>query len=150
MMISIFLNYIKKNNIYSENKENTNQEESSNNANNIPVIYKINEEYIKRCEFFSRIKRDKLKELRRKYLYVKKNKETSEEKINNNSDANTNSNSNNNISNSLSSNSNHQIIKHCNTTKYIKKIDNDKKSKLYFYLSKKKKDIPLLLIDPNN
>ena len=150
MMISIFLNYIKKNNIYSENKENTNQEECSNNTNNIPVIYKINEEYIKRCEFFSRIKRDKLKELRRKYLYVKKNKETSEEKINNNSDANTNSNSNNNISNSLSSNSNHQIIKHCNTTKYIKKIDNDKKSKLYFYLSKKKKDIPLLLIDPNN
>ena len=150
MMISIFLNYFKKNNIYNKSKIKTNQEESTDNVNNKHNIYKINDEYVKKCEFFSKVKRDKLKELRGKYLYVKKDIESSEEKINNNLDINTNSNSNNTISNSTSSNSNNQIIKHCSTTKYINSNNHEKKSKLILHVSKKKKDYPLLLIDPVN
>ena len=146
MMISIFLNYFKKNNIYCKYKLKTKSKEFSRRRKSKSTIYKIDDEYIKKCEFFNRTKRDKLKELKGKYLFATNDAEKSEEKNNNNSIANTNSTSHNNMSNSNSSNSNNYIIRHYDTTNPIKNI----KSKKYFHLSKKKKDTPLLLIDSNN
>jgi len=145
MMISIFLNYFKKNNIYQKYKLRTKSKDFSRRKSK-STIYKIDDEYIKKCEFFNRTKRDKLKELRGKNLFVKKDTDKSEEKNNNNSIANTNSTSHNNMSNSNSSNSNNYIKRHYETTNHTNNI----KSKKYFHLSKKKKDTPLLLIDSNN
>ena len=146
MMISIFLNYFKKNNIYFKPNLKKESKELSSNRKSKSIIYKIDDEYIKKCEFFSRTKRDKLKELRRKYLHVKKDKEKPEEKNNNNSNTNTNYTSNNNMSNSNSSISNNHISKFYETNKQT----NKKKSKTYFHLSKKKKDIPMLLMEHSN
>ena len=145
MMISIFLNYFKKNNIYQKYKLRTKSKDFSRRKSK-STIYKIDDEYIKKCEFFNRTKRDKLRELRGKNLFVKKDTDKSEEKNNNNSIANTNSTSHNNMSNSNSSNSNNYIKRHYETTNHTNNI----KSKKYFHLSKKKKDTPLLLIDSNN
>jgi hypothetical protein len=113
------------------------------------TIYKINDEYIKKCEFFSQNKKIKLKELRGKYLYNKKDDyiEKSEEKNNNyNSNTNTNSTSNNNLSNSNSSNSNNNLIKNFE----IKTTNNQKESKLFLSKQKIKKETPFLLIEPCN
>ena len=144
MMISIFLNYLKKNNILCKYKNKSKHKECMKNKSR-STIYKINDEYIKKCEFFSQNKKIKLKELRGKYLYDKKDDyiEKSEEKNNNyNSNINTNSTSNNNLSNSNSSNSNNNLIKNFE----IKTTNNQKK------LSKQKikKETPFLLIEPCN
>ena len=144
MMISIFLNYLKKNNILCKYKNKSKHKECMKNKSR-STIYKINDEYIKKCEFFSQNKKIKLKELRGKYLYDKKDDyiEKSEEKNNNyNSNTNTNSTSNNNLSNSNSSNSNNNLIKNFE----IKTTNNQKK------LSKQKikKETPFLLIEPCN
>jgi serine/threonine protein kinase len=110
MMISIFLNYFKKNFCTSKKSK---LDWGLKNKKCKSTIYRIDEEYIKRCEFFNKTKRDKLKKLRGEYLHVKKDIDKSEEKNNNNSDNNTNSTSNNNISNSGSSNSNnYYLMKH--------------------------------------
>ena len=144
MMISIFLNYLKKNNILCKYKNKSKHKECMKNKSR-STIYKINDEYIKKCEFFSQNKKIKLKELRGKYLYDKKDDyiEKSEEKNNNyNSNTNTNYTSNNNLSNSNSSNSNNNLIKNFE----IKTTNNQKK------LSKQKikKETPFLLIEPCN
>ena len=144
MMISIFLNYLKKNNILCKYKNKSKHKECMKNKSR-STIYKINDEYIKKCEFFSQNKKIKLKELRGKYLYDKKDDyiEKSEEKNNNyTSNTNTNSTSNNNLSNSNSSNSNNNLIKNFE----IKTTNNQKK------LSKQKikKETPFLLIEPCN
>ena len=146
MMISIFLNYFQKNNTTLKQELKTKTKELSEIRKCKSIIYKIDDEYIKKCEFFSRTKRAKLKELRGKCLCIKKDKEKSEEKNNNNSNANTNSTSKNNMSNSNSSNSNHQLMKNSDNSKPL----NNKKSKVYFHLSKKKKDKPLLLMEQNS
>ena len=132
MMISIFLNYFKKNFCTSKKSK---LDWGLKNKKCKSTIYRIDEEYIKRCEFFNKTKRDKLKKLRGEYLHVKKDIDKSEEKNNNNSDNNTNSTSNNNISNSGSSNSNnYYLMKH-------------KKSNFFYHTSKK---IPMILVEPNS
>ena len=132
MMISIFLNYFKKNFCTSKKSK---LDWGLKNKKCKSTIYRIDEEYIKRCEFFNKTKRDKLKKLRGEYLHVKKDIDKSEEKNNNNSDNNTNSTSNNNISNSGSSNSNNNyLMKH-------------KKSNFFYHTSKK---IPMILVEPNS
>ena len=148
MMISIFLNYLKKNNILCKYKNKSKHKECMKNKSR-STIYKINDEYIKKCEFFSQNKKIKLKELRGKYLYDKKDDyiEKSEEKNNNyNSNTNTNSTSNNNLSNSNSSNSNNNLIKNFE----IKTTNNQKESKLFLSKQKIKKETPFLLIEPCN
>ena len=148
MMISIFLNYLKKNNILCKYKNKSKHKECMKNKSR-STIYKINDEYIKKCEFFSQNKKIKLKELRGKYLYDKKDDyiEKSEEKNNNyNSNINTNSTSNNNLSNSNSSNSNNNLIKNFE----IKTTNNQKESKLFLNKQKIKKETPFLLIEPCN
>jgi serine/threonine protein kinase len=148
MMISIFLNYLKKNNILCKYKNKSKHKECMKNKSR-STIYKINDEYIKKCEFFSQNKKIKLKELRGKYLYDKKDDyiEKSEEKNNNyNSNINTNSTSNNNLSNSNSSNSNNNLIKNFE----IKTTNNQKESKLFLSKQKIKKETPFLLIEPCN
>ena len=140
MMISIFLNYLKKNNILCKYKNKSKYKECMKNKSR-STIYKINDEYIKKCEFFSQNKKIKLKELRGKYLYDKKDDyiEKSEEKNNN-------STSNNNLSNSNSSNSNNNLIKNFE----IKTTNNQKESKLFLSKQKIKKETPFLLIEPCN
>ena len=148
MMISIFLNYLKKNNILCKYKNKSKHKECMKNKSR-STIYKINDEYIKKCEFFSQNKKIKLKELRGKYLYDKKDDyiEKSEEKNNNyNSNTNTNYTSNNNLSNSNSSNSNNNLIKNFE----IKTTNNQKESKLFLSKQKIKKETPFLLIEPCN
>jgi len=146
MLISIFLNYFKKN--YCGNKKYK-IDEGLQNKKCKSTIYIINDEYIKKCEFFSKKKKDILKKLRGEYLHVKKDLDKSKEK-NNNSDNNsnnyTNSTSNNNMSNSGSSNSylnnnnNTHIIKHNNSLF-------NKKTK---FISQTSKKIPLIIIEPNS
>ena len=142
MMISIFLNYFKINNLLWKDKNETKRKECKKSKS---IIYKIDDEYIKKCQLFSKEKKDKLKELRIEYMDTKNEKEKSKEK-NNNSNANTNSSSNNNISNSNSSKSNNKyFMKHCNTTNSL----NIKQSKIYLKNPKIKKDTPLVLIKTN-
>ena len=145
MMISIFLNYFKKN--YCGNKNNKSKiEEELKNKKCKSTIYIINDEYIKKCEFFSKKKKDIMKKLRGEYLHVKKDLDKSQEKNNNNSNNNTNSTSNNNMSNSglsnsnLNNNNNNHIIKHNNSLF-------NKKEK---FISQTSKKMPLLLIEENN
>ena len=132
MMISIFLNYFKKNYVSTEkiiikSKELKNKSKST--------IYKISDEYIKRCEFFDRVKRDKLKELRIKHLEVKKDPEILEEKKND-IILNKNINNSNIISNYDSSKTNNYFMKNYeqntlidnNKTKYFLRFPKNKKA----------------------
>ena len=140
MMISIFLNYFKKN--YCTYKKSK-IDGGLKNKKCKSTIYRIDDEYIKKCEFFSKKKKDILKKLKGEYLYVKKDIDKSEEKNNNNSNNNTNSTSNHNMSNSGLSNSNinnHHIMKYNNSLF-------SKNSKLLYHTSKK---ISLLLVEPNS
>ena len=138
MMISIFLNYFKKNYVFSKDKNIIQSRELKNKSKS--TIYKINDEYIKKCEFFNRVKRDKLKELRIKHLEVKKDIEILEE-IRNNNILN-----NNNISNNDSSKSNNNLIKIYETNNSI----SNKKLKYCLSIPKNKKDIHLKHFEPNN
>ena len=138
MMISIFLNYFKKNYVFSKDKNIIQSRELKNKSKS--TIYKINDEYIKKCEFFNRVKRDKLKELRIKHLEVKKDIEILEE-IRNNNILN-----NNDISNNDSSKSNNNLLKIYETNNSI----NNKKLKYCLSIPKNKKDIHLKHSEPNN
>ena len=145
MMISIFLNYLKKSNDFCMNKMKKKQKECIKSKS---TLYKINDEYIKKCEYFSRTKRDKLKEIKMKYLDIKKDSEKSEEKENNNSNANTNSTSNNNlsISNSSKSNNNYSI----QNSDVINFLNTNKRKKLSINIPRIKKDNPLMSLELNN
>ena len=145
MMISIFLNYLKKSNDFCMNKMKKKQKECIKSKS---TLYKINDEYIKKCEYFSRTKRDKLKEIKMKYLDIKKDSEKSEEKENNNSNANTNSTSNNNlsISNSSKSNNNYSI----QNSDVINFLNINKRKKLSINIPRIKKDNPLMSLELNN
>ena len=145
MMISIFLNYLKKSNDFCMNKMKKKQKECIKSKS---TLYKINDEYIKKCEYFSRTKRDKLKEIKMKYLDIKKDSEKSEEKENNNSNANTNSTSNNNlsISNSSKSNNNYSL----KNSDVINFLNTNKRKKLSINIPRIKKDNPLMSLELNN
>ena len=150
MMISIFLNYCKKNNIYY--KEINNREYLGHNIiidsfdiNKYKLkkkkkgIYKINDDYIKKCEYISKVEKEKLKELRGKYLDVSSTEEESDEKNNNNSNiVNSNSNFNTN-SNSNFSNSNISMVKQYNVTK------KNKKYKIFSGITNRSREKPIIL-----
>ena len=155
MMISIFLNYLKINNIY--NNENKKRKSYKNNKiveiiDHIGFklkkkkigIFKINDEYIKKCEYISKVEKEKLKELREKYLDVSSTEEESDEKNNNNSNIiNSNSNSNTN-SHSNYSNSNILIIKNRSFNKY------NNKKKIFNGLSNTSREKPIILLESKN
>ena len=140
MMISVFLNYFKKNYVSTEkivvkSKELKNKSKST--------IYKISDEYIKKCEFFNRVKRDKLKELRIKHLEVKKDAEILEEEKNN---IILNKYNNNHILNYNVSKSNNNLMKI-----YEEKTPTDNnKTKYCLRLPKSKKDFILKHSETNN
>ena len=130
MMISIFLNYFKINSIYSNiNKKRNIYENNKLEAiiENIGLkkkkkknpIYKISDDYIKKCEYISKIEKDRIKQLKEKYLDVSSTEDESDDKNNNNSNSNSNCiNSNINLkSNWNISNLNISIVKHCYTNK---------------------------------
>ena len=122
IMSCIFLNYLKKNNDYLNSKGNdcNNKKEDiiSNilNRNNKKKIgiYKISNEYIKKCEYISRIEKERLKELKEKCLNTASSfeddlneKNYSNDEMSNNTKSNTVSRANsNNSNNSNKSNSN--------------------------------------------
>ena len=149
MMISIFLNYFKKNNIYKNKKKK--KIDTKNKLDEILDsikkkksfgIYRISDDYIKKCEYISKIEKDRLKQLKEKCLDVSSTEEESDEKFNNNSNSNLNSNTN---SNSNFSNSNIPIIKHCSTNKETSEF------KIFGGLnSNNSKEKPILLIDSKN
>ena len=155
MMISIFLNYLKINNIY--NNENKKRKSYKNNKiveiiDHIGFklkkkkigIFKINDEYIKKCEYISTDEKEKLQELREKYLDVSSTEEESDEKNNNNSNIiNSNSNSNTN-SHSNYSNSNILIIKNRSFNKY------NNKKKIFNGLSNTSREKPIILLESKN
>ena len=152
MMISIFLNYSKKNDIYY--KEIKNRKLNSNNKNTDPYennefklknnkkgIYIIKDDYIKKCEYISKVEKEKLKELREKYLDVSSTEEESDEKNNNNSNMiNSNSNFNTN-SNSNFSNSNNSMAKQNNA------IKENKKYKIFSGISNTNREKPIILLN---
>jgi len=151
MMISIFLNQLKKNNYYYMQRKKrfseSNRVEDIIDSINIKKnrkkfgIYKIKDEYIKKCEYISKVEKEKLKELREKCLDVSSTEEESDEK-NSNIISNTNSNTNSNFN---SSNSNICSIKHCNTNKESTKC----KNKIFSAISKSNRAKPIMLIAGN-
>ncbi len=146
MMISIFLNYFKKNNVFSSRKTNHNNSDLEQIINGIELkkkkkktgIYKISANYIKKCEIISKVEKERLKELKEKYLDVSSTEEESDDKNNNNSNLNINSNSN---INSNISNSNIFSIKHCSTNK-----DNNK-YRIFSEKSNNSKEKPIILLE---
>ena len=151
MMISIFLNQLKKNNYYYMQRKKrfseSNRVEDIIDSINIKKnrkkfgIYKIKDEYIKKCEYISKVEKEKLKELREKCLDVSSTEEESDEK-NSNIISNTNSNTNSNFN---SSNSNICSIKHCNTNKESTKC----KNKIFSAISKSNRAKPITLVAGN-
>jgi len=151
MMISIFLNQLKKNNYYYMQRKKrfseSNRVEDIIDSINIKKnrkkfgIYKIKDEYIKKCEYISKVEKEKLKELREKCLDVSSTEEESDEK-NSNIISNTNSNTNSNFN---SSNSNIYSIKHCNTNKESTKC----KNKIFSAISKSNRAKPITLVAGN-
>ena len=151
MMISIFLNYCKKNNIYYKDINNREYlghhiKIDSFDINKFKLkkkkkgIYKINDDYIKKCEYISKVEKEKLKELREKYFDVSSTEEESDEKNNNNSNiVNSNSNFNTN-SNSNFSNSNISMVKQYNVTK------ENKKYKIFSGISNTSREKPVILL----
>ena len=107
IMINIFLNYFKKhyflyqynNGISGKKRLKKNNYKKNINKSN---VYIIGYEYIKKCDFYSKSKKAKTKELIKKYLSVSKYVDKSEEKTNINLNSNINSTSNNNLPNSNS------------------------------------------------
>ena len=152
MMISIFLNYFKKNSILCKRKiyyKNSSVEQIIDKLEfkirkKKKGIYIISDDYIKKCEFISRVEKERLKELKEKCLDVSSTEEESDEKNNNNSNfINSNMNSNSNINSNIS-NSNIFSIKHCNTNK------DKNKYRIFSEISNTSKEKPILLIAPKN
>ena len=147
MMISIFLNHLKKNNYYYMQRKKRFSESSrvEDIIDNLNLkknkkkfgLYKIKDEYIKKCEYISKVEKEKLKELREKCLDVSSTEEESDEK-NSNTNSNTNSNFN-------SSNSNICPIKHCNTNKE----SNKSKNKIFSAISNSTRAKPMMLVAGN-
>ena len=147
MMISIFLNHLKKNNYYYMQRKKRLSETSrvEDIIDNLNIkknrkkigIYKIKDEYIKKCEYISKVEKEKLRELREKCLDVSSTEEESDEK-NSNTNSNTNSNFN-------SSNSNICSIKHCNTNKE----SNKSKNKIFSAISNSTRAKPMMLVAGN-
>ena len=147
MMISIFLNQLKKNNYYYMQRKKRFSESSrvEDIIDNLNLkknkkkfgLYKIKDEYIKKCEYISKVEKEKLKELREKCLDVSSTEEESDEK-NSNTNSNTNSNFN-------SSNSNICPIKHCNTNKE----SNKSKNKIFSAISNSTRAKPMMLVAGN-
>ena len=152
MMISIFLNQLKKNNYYymQRKKRLTENSRVEDIIDNINIkknrkkfgIYKIKEEYIKKCEYISKVEKEKLKELREKCLDVSSTEEESDEKNSNIIISNNNSNTNSNFN---SSNSNICSIKHCNTNKE----SNKSKNKIFSAISNSNRAKPIMLVAGN-
>jgi serine/threonine protein kinase len=152
MMISIFLNQLKKNNYYymQRKKRLTENSRVEDIIDNINIkknrkkfgIYKIKEEYIKKCEYISKVEKEKLKELREKCLDVSSTEEESDEKNSNIIISNNNSNTNSNFN---SSNSNICSIKHCNTNKE----SNKSKNKIFSAISNSNRTKPIMLVAGN-
>ena len=152
MMISIFLNHLKKNNYYymQRKKRLTENSRVEDIIDNINIkknrkkfgIYKIKEEYIKKCEYISKVEKEKLKELREKCLDVSSTEEESDEKNSNIIISNNNSNTNSNFN---SSNSNICSIKHCNTNKE----SNKSKNKIFSAISNSNRTKPIMLVAGN-
>ena len=152
MMISIFLNQLKKNNYYymQRKKRLTENRRVEDIIDNINIkknrkkfgIYKIKEEYIKKCEYISKVEKEKLKELREKCLDVSSTEEESDEKNSNIIISNNNSNTNSNFN---SSNSNICSIKHCNTNKE----SNKSKNKIFSAISNSNRTKPIMLVAGN-
>jgi serine/threonine protein kinase len=152
MMISIFLNQLKKNNYYymQRKKRLTENSRVEDIIDNINIkknrkkfgIYKIKDEYIKKCEYISKVEKEKLKELREKCLDVSSTEEESDEKNSNIIISNNNSNTNSNFN---SSNSNICSIKHCNTNKE----SNKSKNKIFSAISNSNRAKPIMLVAGN-
>ena len=152
MMISIFLNQLKKNIYYymQRKKRLTENSRVEDIIDNINIkknrkkfgIYKIKEEYIKKCEYISKVEKEKLKELREKCLDVSSTEEESDEKNSNIIISNNNSNTNSNFN---SSNSNICSIKHCNTNKE----SNKSKNKIFSAISNSNRTKPIMLVAGN-
>ena len=152
MMISIFLNQLKKNNYYylQRRKRLSESNRVEDIIDNINIkknrkkfgIYKIKDEYIKKCELISKVEKEKLKELREKCLDVSSTEEESDEKNSNIIISNTNSNTNSNFN---SSNSNICSIKHCNTNKE----SNKSKNKIFSAISNSNRAKPIMLVGGN-
>ena len=73
IMINIFLNYIKKNNKFSNNnnKENINNFDSFIKKKKIKnKIYKINNDYIKQCNIINKKQKERIQKMRERYLEV--------------------------------------------------------------------------------
>ena len=150
MMISIFLNYFNKNNIFNKKRKydkhdsKNSLDEIIDNMKNKKIlgIYRISDDYIKKCEYISKLEKDRLKQLKVTSLDVISTEEESDEKYNNN---NSNSNLNLNNSNSNISNSNISMIKHCNTNKETNKF------KIFNGITTmNNKEKPILLVEQKN
>ena len=156
MMMSIFLNYIKVNSIYSnmnkkrKNYENNKLEEIIDNIGlkrkkKKNGIYKINDNYIKKCEYISKMEKNKIKQLREKYLDVSSTEEDSDDKNNNNSNSinsNINSNINFNLNSNLNfSNLNISSVKHSYTNKEHHNY------RIFNGISNTSRDNPIILLD---
>ena len=73
IMINIFLNYIKKNNKFSNNNnnENINNFDSFIKKKKIKnKIYKINNDYIKQCNIINKKQKERIQKMRERYLEV--------------------------------------------------------------------------------
>jgi hypothetical protein len=72
-MINIFLNYIKKNNKFSNNNNNVNINNFDSFIKKKKIknkIYKINNDYIKQCNIINKKQKERIQKLRERYLEV--------------------------------------------------------------------------------
>ena len=156
MMMSIFLNYIKVNSIYSnmnkkrKNYENNKLEEIIDNIGlkrkkKKNEIYKINDNYIKKCEYISKMEKNKIKQLREKYLDVSSTEEDSDDKNNNNSNS-INSNINSNININLNSNLNFSNL-NISSAKLSYTNKEHHNYRIFNGISNTSRDNPIILLD---
>jgi serine/threonine protein kinase len=126
MMINIFLNYLKKNqfdlnangdDINSINNKKKPKEflyKIQNKIMNKKLgIFKISKEYLKRCEYISKIEKIKSKEIKEKCLSVSNCDNNPNDKNNSNDDSNRNTNSKTDINSNTNSNTNSKNL-NCN------------------------------------
>ena len=150
MMISIFLNYFKKNNVFSYGKTNDNNSNLEKIINGIELkkkkeltgIYKISDNYIKKCEIISKAEKERLKELKEKYLDVSSTEEESDDKNNNNSNSNSKMNTLSNINSHKKSNFNISSDKNCS-----RNSRNEDKLKKFSEESNSIKEKPMILLE---
>jgi len=156
MMMSIFLNYIKVNSIYNNmNKKRKNYENNKIEEiiDNIGLkrkkkkngIYKINDNYIKKCEYISKMEKNKIKQLREKYLDVSSTEEDSDDKNNNNSNS-INSNINSNININLNSNLNFSNL-NISSVKLSYTNKDHHNYRIFNGISNTSRDNPIILLD---